>query len=259
MKKLVFFFAAVAILGCTKEIRDMPGAYNMVSQSLHDGKKDSVIVGVKQLKIYTPDYMMYTRFGADSISSFGIATYGLVEGSIKENLIYSSVDSTEDVTNPLFHLEIESTAAGYRQVITGLEAQSKKYTLTEEYESVGEPKTSPLDGAWEIVKSYSITGPDTTTQDLKEYKTYFAGHLMFGVNYLDSLKLMHTAIGYGRFEMQGDNKLKETFDVSTFPFMRGNSFDVAIEFDGPDRFKQTITDSTGRKDCEVWERLIKIK
>jgi hypothetical protein len=258
MKKLILYFVAITVLGCTsKETREMPGAYNMVSQSLHDGKKDSVIVGVKQLKIYTPDYMMYTRFGVDSISSFGIATYGIVEGSIKENLFYSSVDSTEDVTNPLFHLDIESTSDGYKQVITGLEAQGKKYTLTEEYKSVGELKTSPLDGAWEIVKSYSITGQDTTTNDIKEYKTYFAGHVMFGLNYLDSLKLMHTAIGYGGFVMQGDNKVKETFEVSTFPFMRGASFDVDIEFEGSDRFKQTITEASSRKNCEVWERLIK--
>lgn len=259
MKKLVLLFMAIAFFGCkSKETPEMPGVYNMLSQSLNDGRKDSTVIGIRQLKIYTPDHMMYTRFGKDSISSFGIATYGMVEGSIKENLIYSSVDSTEDVTNPLFHLEIESTSTGYKQVITGLEARGKKYTLKEEYESVGTPMTSPLDGAWEIARSYIINGPDTTLQDLKEYKTYFAGHVMFGVNYLDSLKLMHTAIGYGKFDMQ-DNKVKETYDVSTFPFMRGTSFDVTIEFDGPDRFKQTITDSTGQIDIEVWDRLIKIR
>src|SRR6478609_4949175 len=162
MKNLVLVLA-LALFSCkSKEMREMPGVYNMLSQSLNDGQKDSTIVGIRQLKIYTPDHMMYTRFGTDSISSFGIATYGLVEGSIKENLIYSSLDSTEDVTNPLFHLDIKSTPVGYKQVITGIELGGKKFTLKEEYESVGESKTSPLDGAWEIARSYIIIGPDTT-------------------------------------------------------------------------------------------------
>src|SRR6478736_5916913 len=134
MKNLVLLLAAVAVFGCkSKETREMPGVYNMLSQSLNDGQKDSTIVGIRQLKIYTPDHMMYT-----------------------------SLDSTEDVTNPLFHLDIKSTPVGYKQVITGIELGGKKFTLREEYESVGESKTSPLDGAWEIARSYIIIGPDTT-------------------------------------------------------------------------------------------------
>ena len=90
-----------------------------------------------------------------------------------------------------------------------------------------------------------------------QYKTYNAGHFMWGHTFADSTNKLHTGMGYGTFEMNGTNKVKENVSVSTYYQARGKSFDIDIEMNGADEFKQTITESNGDKGVEVYQRLKK--
>ncbi|MEI9909054.1 MAG: hypothetical protein WDO71_04935 [Bacteroidota bacterium] len=91
--KLLFAIALLTILSCNnaekKETMSMPGAYNMLSQSVSDGKTDTSYTDLKQLKIYTDDYMMYANMNpADSVSAFGIGSYSADTGTVIENVVY---------------------------------------------------------------------------------------------------------------------------------------------------------------------------
>ncbi len=255
MRKLIFIVAIFA-LGCkSKETLEMPGAYNLLSQSVNDGQKDSIMVGVKQLKIYTANHMMYAHLTADSASSFGVGSYSIQPDGVKENIMYTSTDSTVTEPGGFFNLAIEKTPTGYKQVITGIESQGIKYKLTEEYESVGVTKSSPLDGAWKLLKRYSITDKDTVRSEATQFKTYYAGHVVWGVTYVDTLKHKHTGFGYGSFDMTSDSKVKETIEVTSFSSIGAMSFDIDIEFKGPDGYKQKITGTDGVKHIEEYQRL----
>ena len=80
---------------------------------------------------------------------------------------------------------------------------------------------------------------------------------MFGSTVIDSASKTKTGIGFGTFEMAGDNKIKETDLNSTYSIIAGNSFNVDVEMNGTDNYKQTITDSTGSKSVEFYERVKK--
>ncbi len=259
MKKLLFFLLAIATIGCKqpKETREIPGAYNMLLQSLNDGQKDSILVGAKQLKIYTSDHMMYASYRADSSSSFGIATYTAEPEGVKEVIIYSAANSTDNTSHPTYDLKIETTPNGYKQAIEGLESDGRKYTVKEDYETVSSARTSPMDGAWKLTKRFAVTGKDTVMSDIIQYKTYWAGHVVWGVSYMDSVKTKHTGIGYGSFEMNGENKTREVVEVTTFYTIRGSTFDIDIAFNGADQFTQIITGADGTKNVEMYERLKK--
>ncbi len=255
MRKMLFVLLAIASFGCKQEPRKMPGAYKLIAQSVHDGVKDSILTGVNQLKIYTDDQMMYGYFDNDSVSSFGIASYQVTPEGVTETLIYSASGSIENTSKPVYKLQIETTSAGYKQTIDGMESQGKKFRLVEDYESVGTTKTSPLDGTWEMTSRYAITENDTSMVDVIQFKTYYAGYVVWGMTYLDSLKNLHTGIGFGSFEMPSDSKVRETIEVSSFADIRGHLFDIDVVLQGPDEFKQTITEPDGRRSIEHYQRM----
>lgn len=260
--KSIFAIVLFAMFSCTgivkKETRQMPGAYTMLSQSVNDGKTDTTYTTIKQLKIYTGDYMMYANVNpADSVSSFGIGSYTADTGVVKENLVYSAADTTANTSPGSFSLVIENTPKGYKQVIPEIESGGQKFKLTEEYEGVGTTVKSPLDGAWKEIKSYTIKGKDTTVNNATQFKTYYAGHFIFGHTWADSTNKLHTGMGYGTFAMNGTNKVKENVEASTYYQVRGKSFDIDIELTGADEFKQTITESNGDKGVEIYQRLKK--
>jgi hypothetical protein len=89
-----------------------------------------------------------------------------------------------------------------------------------------------------------------------QFKAYYAGHVIWGDNWTDSLNKNHTAIGFGKFEMNG-NKVKESMIESTYSAIRGHDFDIEIEMMGADDFKQTITNTDGSKSVEFYQRLKK--
>lgn len=259
MKNLILA-AILFITGCStadKKDVSMPGAYKMLSQNVQYDKVDTTYTTTLQMKIYTEDYMMYTNVNSlDTISSFGIGTYSADKDTITENVIYSASDTTATENPGKYKLIIEKTANGYKQIIPEILTQGRNIKLTEEYETAGTSVTSPLDGAWKQIKSYYVNGKDTTVNKVTQYKTYYAGIVVWGGTSTDSLNKLNTGTGYGKFEMTG-NKVKEAMIASTFYQVRGHDFDIDIEMNGTDGFTQTINNADRSKSVEVYVRLKK--
>lgn len=258
--KIIFAAALLFSMGFigTDTIR-MPGAYKMLSQSVKGANIDTNYNSVQQLKIYTDSYMMYANFNpVDSSSGFGIASYNTNKDGIVENVIYSATNENKNETPISFKLMIEKTAKGYKQIIPDMvmnDGQSIK--LTEEYESVGTADKSPLDGNWKQTRSYYVNGKDSTETKLTQFKTYYAGYVIWGHTYADSANKSHTAIGFGKFKMNGKNKLKESMMTSTYDVVRGKEFEIDIEMKGSDEYKQINYNKDGSKGVEIYQRLKK--
>ena len=261
MKNLILGLIVLYTLSCkTKESPKMPGAYLMISQTLNDGKKDTKLTSLRQLKIYTDDLMMYSQVNpADSVSTFGVGTYttNADSGTVTETRIFSARDSTFIATPETFKLNITKTPDGYEQIIPELITDSQKYKLTEVYQAVGTSAKTELDGMWKEVNSYSVTGNDTIRNVRTQFKSFYAGYFMFGSSYKDSANKNHTGIGFGTFEMLSDKKMKETDLNSTFSIIAGQTFNIDIEMTGTDNYKQTITNADGSRSVEYYERLKK--
>lgn len=236
----------------------MTGAYTMLSQSVKNDKTDTTYTSLQQMKIYTDDFMMYANINTpDSISSFGIGSYSVSMDTVTENVIYTASDSTSDDTSPRYQLQIEKTAKGYKQVIPEIGSGENKVKLTEEYSTTGTGVTSTLDGAWKQSNGYLVKGNDTTMRNPVQYKMYNSGYCIWGNTYKDSLNKTHTGIGFGKFAMDGGNKVKESMIASTYSEVRGHDFTIDIEMNGADEFKQTMNNDDGTKSVEVYKRMKK--
>lgn len=258
--KQVLAILLLAAFSCNnapeKEALNMQGAYSMVSQSIKGGTFDTTITSMKQLKIFTADYMMYANVEpADSVSGFGVGTYSIVMDTISENVFFNASDSSSSDSAASYQLVITKTDKGYTQVIP--EIGRDKYKLTEVYTTVGTAVTTPIDGLWKAVKAHDIKGTDTTTYEPAQYKMYSAGHFMFGNTWADSTKKLHTGMGFGTFTMEGTTKIKEHIDASTYHQIRGQTVDLEIEMIGTDEYKQSITWPDGTKSVELYKRVKK--
>ena len=258
--KQVLAMIVLAAIGCNtapdKEALNMAGAYSMVSQSVKGGTYDTTITSLKQLKIFTADFMMYANVQpADSVSGFGVGTYSISMDTITENVFFSASDSSSSDAAVSFPLVITKTEKGYTQVIPEIGAD--KYKLTEIYNTVGTAVTTPIDGLWKAVKMYEIKGTDTVTNEINQYKMYSAGHFMFGHTWADSTKKLHTGMGFGTFTMDGTTKIKEHVDASNYSQIRGQDVELAIEMTGTDEYKQTIIWTDGTKGVEIYKRVKK--
>lgn len=261
MKPAIALLLLSLIIGCKsadkKESVNMPGAYNMLSMSLKNEKTDTTSTAGHQMKIYTGDYMIYANVNpADSSSGFGIGTYTINGDTLSENVIYTSADSISNDTARSFTLIIEKKDKGYNQVINDMMIGGVNTKMTENYEAVGTASKTSLDGAWKLVKRFQVKGKDTTNMNQVQYKTYYAGYVIWGNTWTDSLNKKHTGIGYGKFVMTG-NKVKESMVASTYSDVTGHDFDIDIELNGSDGFTQNTTNADGTKGVEVYTRLKK--
>ena len=102
-----------------------------------------------------------------------------------------------------------------------------------------------------------MRGQDTTRGERTQYKAFYAGYFMYGHSFKDSANKEFTGIGFGTFEMDGDNKIKEVDLNSTYSIAVGQSFAMDIELNGPDNYKQTIESADGSKSVEYYQRLKK--
>ena len=249
------------IAGCTNDKKGgvkMDGTYKMLSQSIKRTDLDSTSSALKQLKIFTGDIMMYANFNTlDSSSSFGIGTYDAEKDTVTEHVSFSASDSLKNEELRHYRLTITKSDKGYEQVITGMVTGDQKYTLTEAYENTGTGTKSKIDGAWILDDAYIVKGTDTVRNMRTQYKTYFAGYCIWANSTTDSTKKNHTSMGFGKFEMPSDNKIKESMMESTFAEVRGHDFDIEIELTGKDAFKQTIANSDGTKSIEYYKRMVK--
>ncbi len=262
MPKHFFYLLLLILYSCSNggliETGRMQGAYNMLSQSFNSISLDTTYTNRTQLKIYADDYMMYLRINlANSVSAFGIGTYKFDSGKLKENIIYSTAGEMEIPGSTLDSFNITGNNKGYEQVIAQIMSDKGLLRVTEVYESLGKPAASPLDGAWKNTANYTINGNDTTKLNDRLYKIFYAGHWGTGLFGIDSLQRGNTNIAYGTFEMDGNNKIKETVITATSAALRGQAFEGDIEIKGTNEFKQTITMPTGVKYVEVYQRLKK--
>ena len=257
MKHLPILFLVMLIASCNNsENKDlnMVGAYAMTRQVLNDGNKDSLL-DRKQLKIYTEDHIMYASPNInDSLANFGIGTYKVEDGNIVEYISYRASDGdTEDTVT----LNITKTENGYTQVIDKILIGGQYYKLTEDYDEVGSNVKSPLDGAWKQVKNIyrGAKGDSSVNNNPLEYKIYQSGYFIWAITIKDSANKASSVFGYGRFEMDGENKMKETIQNSTFvQGLIGKTYEVALEFDGKNKYSQTITFANGDRSTEIYER-----
>ena len=251
------------IAGCAapgkKEPVSMQGAYKMRSVGVKTDKSDTTYTNSTQMKIYTEGFMMYASVNApDSVGGFGVAAYSTDQDSVTENSLFTAYDSSSSDRPQTFRLGIEKKANGYKQVIAGMQGRGGgTFDLTEVYENAGTAVTTPLDGAWKMTKRYYFKGKDTTLTTAIQYKTYFAGNCIWGSFWKDSLQKGHTAMGFGKFAMNGDHKIKESMTASTFSAVRGHEFDIDLDMMGKDAYRQTMDVGGGYKSVEEYERLKK--
>lgn len=262
MKNSLFGFVILLSAGCgsstENRVPKMAGTYYMQSQTVTDGETDTKYTDLKQLKIYTDDYFMYVQVNpVDSFSAFGVGSYSTDSGKVMEHVIMSVSDSTYSDQPQSYTLNITTTADGYEQVIPEISFNAKKYKLTEVYEKVKPVDDSPLDGVWKEVNSYVISGGDTVRNNRTQYKAYYDGYFMFGHTFIDSASKRQTGIGFGTFKVINDNKISETDLNSSYAIIAGQTFDVDIEMDGNDKYKQVINNKDGTKGVEFYERVKK--
>ena len=264
MKNLLFACLISAAISCNtsdeKKIPAMEGTYFMNMQTLNDGKKDTKYTDLKQLKMYTGQFFMYTQVNPkDSVSAFGVGSYTANNdsGTVTESVIYSASDSSFRDDPAQYVLNITITSDGYQQVIPEIVMDSSNYKLTEDYKRSGDSTKTPLDGVWKETHSVVINGNDTTVNQRVQYKAYYGGYFMFGQYVKDSSSKSRTGIGFGTFKMISNNEIEETDLNSTYAIIAGHSFKVKIQMDGPDKYSQTILNGDGTTGIENYERLKK--
>ena len=230
----------------------------MVSQEVKTGKADSTYTDYKQIKIYGDGYMMYAGYNpADSVSGFGIGTYTVSMDTVTESILYNASDTSFSENPGQFSLVIEKTIPGYKQVISGMKSNSgDTMQLTEIYDSVGTPSASALDGAWQQVKSYTIKGADTSSWPIHQFKTYGLGHFIWGHSYQDSAKHTHSGVGFGTFQLDGNN-LVEKLNSSSYSQSAGKDYNIGITMNGSDGFTQMMVNADSSKSYEVYQRIKK--
>lgn len=259
MRLSVFIFALFLFACKSKDTGPVSivGAYNMRTQNVKGEKFDTTYSVIEQMKIYTPDMMMYANWNpTDSNSHFGVGSYTVEKDTLTEHVLYSAGDSVINSTAADYKLIIEKTDNGYKQIIPDMMNGTQKYTLTETYETATPSATSILDGVWEMTKAYTLTGKDTVPDNRKQFKAYFGSRFIFAHTYLDSAKKAHTGVGFGTFAMTGNDKVKETVLTSTYD-IRGRSFNLDVSMEGTDAYSQTITDTSGAKTVEYYKRMKK--
>ena len=261
MKKSIFCVSVIIAIGCnssTVETPKMPGTYFMSYQILDDGKNETKYTDLKQLKIYTDDYFMYVQVNPkDSVSAFGVGSYTTDTSTVVEHVIYSASDTNFTTTPKTYKLHVTKSPDGYQQVIPEIVSNSITYKLTEMYENSGTATSTPLDGVWKELNSYTLTGDDTVRNDRIQYKAFHNGYFMFGHTFTDDMAKKRTGIGFGTFKTISDSKIQETDLNSTYAVIAGQTFDIDIKMDGKDKFMQVVNNADGTKGVEFYERVQK--
>lgn len=250
---------SLLLLSCGEKDSEKPlsmkGAYSMTRQVLNDGEKDSLL-DRNQLKIFTNKYVMYASPNiTDSFANFGIGQYHIADGKIIEKIVFTGTDQDQRDSSVLL---INKNPNGYTQVIEAIPIEGKNYKLTEDYEDVGRAVTSPLDGTWKQVRNIYISnnGDSSVNDNPVEYKIYESGYFIWAITSKDSANRNVSVFGYGTFEMNGDSLSRETVMNSTFVRgLKGRTYEVDIDIENKDRYKQTITFANGDKSVEIYERM----
>jgi hypothetical protein len=243
-------------MSCGRDTDSLTGAYRMLSQYGNSQRLDTVGTN-PQLKIFTGNYAMYARH-AGPIAAFGVRHIVPEKGGIVERNIFGMSDTAEFVTPDAFHVEIEMTDRGYKQVIPSAKIWGQDFYIEEEYQRVDQGKPSPVDGAWHLTKAFTVKGADTTHLEIVQFKFYQSGSFIFGHSLRDSaFAVPHAGIGFGTFSMTGDDTLVENVEESSYPGIMGKSFNIKVTLTTPNELLQIVDELDGVKSVEFYERMVK--
>jgi len=258
MRKIIPILLSILVLCCNQGpnyVPDIVGAYTMTSQIINNGSLDSA-VSRKQMKIFTDKYVMFaSNTISDSSAVYGIGTYKAEKGKIIEYIFYTSGSGDQKDT---FELKIDTTVAGYKQVIDRITMSGKIYKLTEDYRKVGTAVNTPLNGAWKQIKNIYIRakGDSSVNSNPVEFKVYQSGYFIWAISAKDSAGNNTSYFGYGNYTMQGNNKSVETVrNSSLISGLIGRTYQVDLEFPDADTYKQTITFANGDRSVEIYQKL----
>jgi hypothetical protein len=245
----------VILLACSSDQLDMTGSYMMTSRSVAGGGALDTMIYDSQMKIYTGGHVIFAQFGPDSTATWAVRKVLPIDGGVRESNVYGAMGVTELPGPHIYTLEVETTADGFKQVITDLEYRGQMMGLTEEYERVDSGMPTPYDGAWELTDAFIVNGADTTHLDITQYKFYHSGNFVFGHSLRDSLKNSAAGFGYGTFSMSNDSTLTENVSASSYSQIVGKSFNIKVKLDGQDKLFQIVDELEGAKSVETYKRL----
>ena len=235
---------------------NMRGSYIMFRQTINTGRGDSLLA-VHQLKLFTDKFVMYAhRRSQDSLADFAIGTYEVKNGKVIERIFYDN----NGPQNLSYELNVVRDGSGYTQVVNfPASGQMAASVLTEDYKKFGRKMRSPLDGAWQQVKTISVSpdGKITTNDNPTQFKVFEAGNFIWANTEKDSLSGQYTArYGFGTFEMKNARQAAEINLSSTYASaLVGKPVILDLNFPGKDLYEQTITYPDGSKYTEVYKRL----
>lgn len=257
MKKIIFSLGCIFLLLPTKifsQQNDIKGVYTMLRQAHVEGGKDSLLKR-EQIKFYTGKYMLHASpKHNDSVGEFGIGTYVYNGNTLTEYVFYSSVAGDFKDT---FQLHIIPTNNGFTQEIEFELSSNRVFTLTEDYQRVGTPANTFLDGVWELEKGMVISSTkDTVVENRVQYKVYLNGYFAWVTDYgAVAAGSPKTSFGYGTFTLNGKNLKEDNINSTYYSLLVGHSTNITVDRMGNNRYKQTITSDSGEKYVEVYKKL----
>lgn len=261
MRKILYTIIIAAFSCCNngseQQKSDMPGVYVLLSKKIEGGPIDSVVKGINQLKIYTDNYFMYTSINsAEKVASFAIGSYTKDDSNLTEHVQFSTI-GTSNIKPVDITFNVNKTQEGYNQTTKDTSSlQTPGILYTEKYKYAGTKVKTIIDGVWKQIETYSVKGTDTTWDTGTNFKICYDGYVMWGDFHINPATQKHdTYMGFGTFEMQGNNKLTEYYIKSNYTVNEGKTFYIDVEFRNKDEFKQTISDSlNGVRYIEVYHR-----
>lgn len=263
MKKLLPFLLVFFLTNCSQQDAtpklSMPGVYSLKKQTVTRSGKDS-LVDKRQLKIYTDKYMMYASPSpSDSLANYGIATYTVDGKNVTEHVFYTSANGS---TKDTFVLIVDKNEDGYTQVIENTDDLNRRNSdskSTEIYEKVGMGDSSALDGVWkQTTRLFINKGGDTSVDNVQtQFKIYQNGFFIWANTYEDTVShKFPSAFGYGTFTMAGDTLATEVNINSTYAVsLISKPYDIKIDFNGKNEYKQTHLNPNGDRSVEIYQRL----
>lgn len=257
MKKSAYFLLLSSLLAITafaQRNNDIKGVYKMLRQAHVEGGKDSLLKR-EQIKFYTDQYMLHASpRHNDSAGEFGVGKYIFDGEKLTEYVIYSSVAGDLKDT---FELKIIPTERGFTQEIEFELQTNKKFVLSEDYEKIGRPGKSALDGLWKLEKAMIIRPNGDTVSDKRiQFKIFQNGYFAWITDFPEAEEGQpKTSFGYGTFTLNGKNLKENNINSTYHTLLVGKDTDLTVDILGKSRYRQTIKGGNGEKYIEIYTKM----
>ena len=187
-----------------------------------------------QMKIYTNNRFMFAFFD-DQTNEIDAATgYAVwVDGVLTETPIANQDGPVEGLD---FEIAIETTEAGFTQIVRGMPADNgNSYDLDEVWETLSTDK-STFDGLWQLQER---DGKDSERTNFQEMKLIGGGHYMFfqGFDYKGE-RIKH--FGFGSMQVGESGRVSETGMTSTLNDYTGRCHQISMKLVDADHMTQSF-------------------